>query len=105
MLLWRRWRSWLLVGLIVAIGGAGIALLHRPPANPYLNPGSVAGDGTHALADILTDLGHQVVTVTSVPAALQSATAGSTLVITSPEYLSGAALTTAGQCPGQRPAR
>jgi hypothetical protein len=92
ILLWRRWRSWLLVGLIVAIGGAGIAVLHRQPANPYLNPGSVAGDGTHALADILTDLGHQVITVTTVPAALQSATAGSTLVITSPEYLSGAAI-------------
>ncbi len=91
--LWRRWRSWLIVGLIVAIGGAGTALLHRQPANQHLNPGSVAGDGTHALADILTGLGHQVITVTTVRTALQSATAGSTLVITSPEYLSGSALT------------
>jgi hypothetical protein len=93
MLLWRQWRSWLIVGLIVAIGGTGIAILHRPPSNQYLNPGSVAGDGTHALADVLTDLGHQVSTVTTIPAALRSATAGSTLVITSPEYLSGSDLT------------
>ncbi len=91
-LLWRRWRSWLAVGAIVVIGAAGIALLHRQPANQYLNPGSVAGDGTHALADILTDLGHQVITVTTVPAALHSATAGSTLVITSPQYLSSSSL-------------
>ena len=92
MLLWRRWRSWLLVALIVALGGAGISLLHRQPANQYLNPGSVEGDGTHALADILTGLGRRVITVTTVPAAVHWATAGSTLVITSPEYLSGAAL-------------
>ena len=101
MLLWRRWRSWLLVGLIVAIGGAGIALLHRPPANQHLNPGSVAGDGTHALADILTGLGHRVIAVTTVPAALHSATAGSTLVITSPEYLSDAALTALASAPAR----
>jgi Domain of unknown function (DUF4350) len=97
--LWRQWRSRLIIGLIVVMGAAGIALLHRPPANQYLNPGSVAGDGTHALADILTDLGHQVTAVTTVPAALHSATAGSTLVITSPEYLSDSELTALASAP------
>jgi hypothetical protein len=96
---WRRWRSWLAVGVIVAMGGVGIGLLHRQPANEYLNPGSVAGDGTHALADILTNLGHQVITVTTVPAAVRSATAGATLVITSSQYLSDPALRTLARVP------
>ncbi len=87
-LLWHRWRTWLIIGLIVLLGGAAIAALHRPPANPYLNPGAVTADGTHALADVLAGLGRQVITATSVPAAVRAATPGSTLVITSPEYLS-----------------
>ena len=91
-LLWRRWRAWLIIGLIVLLGGAGIAALHQQPANQYLNPGVVTADGTHALADILTGLGQQVVTATSVPAAVRAATPGSTLVITSPRYLSDADL-------------
>jgi hypothetical protein len=91
-LLWRRWRTWLIIGLIVLLGGAGIAALHTEPANQYLNPGAVAGNGTHALADILTGLGHEVITATSVPAAVKAATPGSTLVITSPQYLSAGEL-------------
>jgi hypothetical protein len=91
-LLWGRWRTWLVIGLVVLLGGAGIAALHRPPANEDLNPGAVSPNGTHALADILAGLGHQVLTATSVPAAIRAAAPGSTLVITSPQYLSGADL-------------
>jgi hypothetical protein len=89
---WRRWRSWLIVALIVLLGGTAIAVLHRQPENQYLNPGVVTADGAHALADVLTGLGHQVITATSVPAAARAATRGSTLVITSPRFLSGADL-------------
>ena len=84
----RTWRTWLIIGLIVLLGGVGVAAAHRQPANQYLNPGAVTADGTHALADVLTGLGHQVITATSVPAAVQAASPGSTLVITSPQYLS-----------------
>jgi Domain of unknown function (DUF4350) len=85
---WRRWRAWLIIGLIVLLGGVGVAAVHQQPANQYLNPGTVTADGSHALADVLTRLGHQVITATSVPAAVQAAIPGSTLVITSPQYLS-----------------
>jgi hypothetical protein len=88
----RRWRTWLGIGLVVVLGGGAIAVLHKPPVNQYLDPGSVSGDGTHALADILAGLGHQVITVRSVPAAIRAATPASTLVITSPGYLSHADL-------------
>ncbi len=92
LLLWRRWRTWLLIGLVVLLGGAGIAALHAPPVNEDLNPGAVSSTGAHALADILAGLGRQVITATSVPAAVRAAAPGSTLVITSPQYLSGADL-------------
>jgi hypothetical protein len=98
---WRRWRSWLIIGLIVVLGGLSIAVLHQPPPdpnlNPYLNPDQVSATGTHALADILAGLGHQVITVTSVPVAERAATRGSTLVITSPRLLSAAALAALGR--------
>lgn len=89
---WRRGRAWLLVGLVVLLGGAGIAALHRPPANPYLNPGNVSASGVHALADILAGLGHEFDTATSASAAEREATRGSTLVITNTDYLSQADL-------------
>jgi hypothetical protein len=85
---WRRWRAWLIVGIIVLLGGAGIAALHKPPANPYLNPRDVSPVGAHALADIVAGLGHQVLTTTSAPVAEREATRGSTLVITNPDFLS-----------------
>jgi hypothetical protein len=89
---WRRGRTWLIIGIIVVLGGVGIAALQPPPANPYLNPRDVSPFGTHALADIMAELGHQVVPVTSAPLAERAATRGSTLVITSPDYLSRADL-------------
>jgi Domain of unknown function (DUF4350) len=95
----RPWRSWLIVAAIVIAGGTLIAVLHSPPPNSYLNPGSTAGDGTHALADVLTELGHQVVATSSVQSALGSATADSTLVVTSPGYLSQQQLGALGRTP------
>jgi hypothetical protein len=97
--LWRRWRTWLIIGLVVLVGGVAIAALHTSPGNQYLSPDAVAGDGTHALADILTGLGHEVITVASVPAAARAATPGSTLVITSPQYLSRPDLFTLSRVP------
>ncbi len=85
-----RWRGWLVVGLIVAAGAAVIVLASSPPAPQYLSPASVAPDGTHALADVLAELGRRVQTQTSVPAAVAAATAATTLVITSPASLSPA---------------
>lgn len=95
----RPWRSWLVVAAVVIAGGTLITLLHSAPANSYLDPGSTAGDGTHALADVLSELGHQVVATSSVQSALGSATAGSTLVITSPRYLSAKQLAALGRSP------
>lgn len=95
----RGWRSWLVIALIVIAGGTIIALVQRPPANPYLNPDSTGPTGTHALADVLAKLGHRVVMAGSVQAALGSARAGSTLVVTSPDYLTGQELTTLGRTP------
>ena len=96
---WRKWRTSLIIGLIVLLGGVGIAAAHQQPANQYLNPGAVTADGTHALADVLTGLGHQVITATSVPAAVQAAIPGSTLVITSPQYLSADELSALARVP------
>lgn len=95
----REWRTWLAVAVVVIGGATLIALLHRPAANPYLNPGSTAATGTHALADVLAETGHQLIPATSVQSALGSAGAGSTLVITSPDDLSDRQLAALGQTP------
>jgi len=68
-------RGWVIVGLVVAAGVTLIALVHSSPAPQYLNPGSVGPTGTHALADVLGELGRRVQTETSVPAAVTAATA------------------------------
>jgi hypothetical protein len=77
---------------VVALASVGIALLQRPPANQYLSPDSTGANGTHALTDVLTELGHQVVVGTSASAAAAADRAGSTLVVTSPQYLSATEL-------------
>lgn len=94
---WQRWRAWLIIGLIVVLGGVGIAVLQQPPANPFLNPGNVSAVGAHALADIMVGLGHDVVTTTSASAAERGATRGSTLVITNTDYLTQADLEALGR--------
>ena len=83
-----QWRGWVIAALAVAAGATLIALLQRPPVQKYLSPNSVAPAGTHALADVLGELGRRVQTQTAVPAAVAAASAGTTLVITSPGYLS-----------------
>ena len=87
--LWRQARAWLLICLLIAIAGIIVGVLSQPPGNSYLDPGSTAGSGSHALADVLTGRGHQVTSVTSTGSAVAAASAGTTLVITSPANLSG----------------
>jgi hypothetical protein len=82
------WRGWLVVAIVVAAGAALIVLGQQAPRPQYLSPDSVAPEGTHALADVLAGLGRRVQTETSVPLAVAAATAGTTLVITSPASLS-----------------
>jgi hypothetical protein len=96
---WRRARAWLLICLLIVIAGIVIGVLHRPPGNSYLDPGSTGGSGSHALADVLTGLGHQVTTATSTGSAVAAASAGTALVITSPANLSRPELATLAKVP------
>jgi hypothetical protein len=91
--LWRRWRGLVSLAVTIALAGVAIGLLQRTPANTYLSPGSTNASGTRALADVLTGLGRHVREVTTVSAAIAGARPGSTLVITSPGYLSREQLT------------
>jgi hypothetical protein len=94
-------RGWLVVAVVVAAGAALIALTIPQPIPPYLSPESVGPTGTHALADVLADRGHQVQTQTSVQSAIAAATTGSTLVITSPASLSPADLRALARVPAR----
>jgi hypothetical protein len=96
---WAQWRGWLAVAAVIAAGVTIIALAHQPPATEYLSPDSVAPSGTHALADVLAGLGREVQLERTVPAAITAATAGSTLVITSPRYLSATELAALARVP------
>lgn len=89
---WAQWRGWLAFSVVVAAGATIIAVAHEPPATQYLSPDSVTPSGTHALADVLAGLGRRVQLERTVPAAITAATPGSTLVITSPRYLSSTEL-------------
>jgi hypothetical protein len=96
---WAQWRGWLAFAVVIAVGAIVVALAHQPPVPEYLSPDSVTPSGTHALADVLAGLGRRVQPETTVPAAITAATAGSTLVITSPRYLSAAELAALGRVP------
>lgn len=96
---WAQWRAWVAVAVVIGAGATVIALAHQPTTAGYLSPDSVAPSGTHALADVLAGLGRRVQLETSVPAAITAATAGSTLVITSPRLLSAAELAALGRVP------
>ncbi len=96
---WTQWRGWLAFAVIIAAGATVIALAHQPPPAEYLSPDSVTPTGTHALADVLAELGRRVQLERTVPAAITAATAGSTLVITSPRYLSAAELAALARVP------
>ena len=88
-----RGRTIAIIVLIVLIAGVGAALLApSAPVTAYLSPASTAGTGTEALADILAARGHPVTVAQTVPSAVTDAAAGTTLVITSPQYLSDAQL-------------
>jgi len=83
---WRQWRAIVVIVIIVVLAGIAIALLQSAPA-PYLSPDSTAADGTHALADILQARGQQVLSTAAAGSAAAAARPDSTLVITSPQYL------------------
>lgn len=85
---WRRWRWPLLfaAGILVA---AAIAALAVPRTGVgRLHPDSAEPQGARAVAQVLTRLGVQVQTVRSTPAAVEAATAGSTLLVVRTEVLS-----------------
>ena len=95
---WREWRTPIVISLVVLLAGAAIALL-QPSRSVlgYLSPGDTSPTGTHALADILAARGHDVDTVTTVPAAVGAVTADSTLVVTSPYLLTARQLRELGR--------
>jgi hypothetical protein len=94
--IWRRWRLPLAIIVVALIGGTVIALLKpAPPAIGYLDPSGTGPFGSRALAVILAGRGHQVIrTVTPAAAAAATGSGGSTLVITSPEFLTQRQLST-----------
>jgi len=96
---WRRARAWLLICLLIVIAGGIVGVLNQPSGNSYLDPGSTGGSGSHALADVLTGLGHQVTRVTSTGSAVTAASAATTLVVTSPARLSRAELAALARAP------
>jgi hypothetical protein len=98
---WRAWRVPLALIALVIAGGTLIALLQPAAVNSYLNPAGDGPVGTHAIADILAARGRRVVTTTT-PAATSSAarSAPSTVVITSPQYLTEQQLSALTQLPG-----
>jgi hypothetical protein len=100
--IWRRWRGPLAIIALVLIGGTVIALLKpAAAARGYLDPANTAPDGTHALADILAERGHQVIRVVT-PAAAEAAAGqgGATVVVTNPEFLTRPQLGALALVPG-----
>ncbi|HUZ27001.1 MAG TPA: DUF4350 domain-containing protein [Streptosporangiaceae bacterium] len=97
---WREWRVPLAIIMFVLLAGTAIALLQPGPAVAgYLSPDAKGPGGTHALADILTERGHGVQTVTSAGAAVAAVAPGTTLVITSPYLLTAGELRALGRTP------
>ena len=87
---WRRWRLPTAIAAVIIAGGTVIALLlPSGVTNNYLDPASTGPTGTHALADILAARGQQVIREVVPAAAVQAARGGATLVVTSPQFLSG----------------
>ncbi|MGO8960834.1 MAG: DUF4350 domain-containing protein [Streptosporangiaceae bacterium] len=98
---WRRWRvPAAVIGLIIA--GATVIALLQPAivTNNYLDPASTGPAGTHALADILAERGQLVVREVAPAAAVQAARGGAALVVTSPQFLTGAQLAAMAQLTG-----
>jgi hypothetical protein len=73
----------------VLVAAVAVALLQPgPKTGGFLSPDGTGPDGAHAITDLLAERGHDVTTVTTVPAAVAAATPGTTLMITSPYLLS-----------------
>jgi hypothetical protein len=92
---WRRWRVPMFVVAFVLLGAVLIALIKpAPKITGYLDPAGTDRVGTHAIADILGARGYSLVSTYGPSAALHAADlGGATLVITNPELLTSAALT------------
>lgn len=93
----RRWRWPVGLALLVLAAGVVIALLQPSSPTQYLDPGSTASDGGHALADLVAARGQHVIRETAGSAA--NATPGVEL-ITGADQLSGAQLDRAARFPG-----
>ena len=92
---WRRWRAPAAVALVVLLGGLIVALLQAPaPVTGPLDPDDTGPAGAHAVVSLLRSRGQTVIRADSASAAAAQARArGTTLVITSPQRLSGGDLT------------
>jgi len=92
---WRRWRAPAAVVLVVLLGGLIVALLQVPaPVTGPLDPNDTGPAGAHAIAALLQNRGQMVIRAGSATAAAAQARArGTTLVVTSPQLLSGGDLT------------
>jgi len=96
---WRRWRAPAAVVLVVLLGGLIVALLQVPaPVTGPLDPDDTGPAGAHAIVALLRDRGQTVLRAGSAAtAAAQARARGTTLVITSPQLLSGGDLAVLAQ--------
>ena len=97
--LWRRLRPWLVLAVVVVVGGVLVTSLSNKPGRA-LDPSSAHKNGSKALAVLLRDRGTDVVRTTSLATARQS-DAGTTVLVTSPSDYSDAQLAELGQLPAR----
>jgi hypothetical protein len=98
---WRQWRAPVAVVLFVLLGGLFIALLQvRPPVAGPLDPNDTGPFGAHAMVALLQHRGQTVLrAVSAATAAAQARARGTTLVVTSPQNLSGGYLARLARVP------
>jgi hypothetical protein len=91
---WRRWRAAAALVAVILLGGLVIALLQPAAVSTRpLDPGNPGGDGTHALAALLTGQGRRVTTAGTAGTALaQARQARSAVIVTDPGLLTGGSL-------------
>lgn len=90
---WRSGRLWVVLGVLIVLGAAAVAVLGRlqSPPGGYLDPRSPGKDGARALARLLAARGAPSTTTTSLDA-VTGAAATATVVVTVPGAWSGAEL-------------